>query len=275
MPAPPYMRFYVKSYCKATLSLTYEEQGVYMRLLCTMWEHGGKLKDDDSYISKALPIQIHKWRKVKRQLMPFLMEHSPGFLTQNKLSDEYLFSSGDKKQNEGSTPGVTTSVTRGVTPPVTPQVTRGVTPLVDDDGSNYATADKREEIGRFEAIPPGGVAHALARALDQSRSRQYINKKSRLLEDGDGDSCVKPEDEALAVKFVHTAISAFEKHGLHPPSDYSVVNGWVANGCDMMRDILPAVEASLNRLGSATDPPKSWRYFVHEVYGRKKSNKEK
>ena len=128
MPAPPYMRFYVKSYCKATLSLTYEEQGVYMRLLCTMWEHGGKLKDDDSYISKALPIQIHKWRKVKRQLMPFLMEHSPGFLTQNKLSDEYLFSSGDKKQNDGTTTGVTTPVTRGVTPQVTPQVTKGVTP---------------------------------------------------------------------------------------------------------------------------------------------------
>jgi uncharacterized protein YdaU (DUF1376 family) len=275
MPAPPYMRFYVKSYCKATLALTFEEQGVYMRLLCTMWEHGGRLKDDDSYIAKALPIQIHKWRKVKPQLLPFLMEHSPGYLTQNKLDEEYNKISGDKKSDDSSTTGVTPPATRGVTPPVTPQVTRGVTPSVNEAGDKNDSRGKREEIGRFEDIPPGGVAHALARALDLSRSRQNIHKKSRLLEDGDGDVCGQSDSDAIAIQFVNTVIAAFEKHELHPPSDYSIVNGWVANGCDMLLDILPAVEASLNRLGSTTDPPLSWRYFVHEVYARKKSKKEK
>lgn len=40
-PTPPYMRFYVEAYCRATLSMTFEEQGVYMRLLCTLWTYGG------------------------------------------------------------------------------------------------------------------------------------------------------------------------------------------------------------------------------------------
>jgi hypothetical protein len=44
----------------------------------------------------------------------------------------------------------------------------------------------------------------------------------------------------------------------------------------MLRDILPAVETCLGRTSKATDPPQSWKYFAHEVYGRKKKiNREK
>lgn len=274
MPAPPYMRFYVDAYCKDTLGLNMEEQGVYMRLLCTMWKHGGKIINDDRYIARALPIQIHKWRKVKPQLLPFLIELSPGYLTQNRLNLEYHFSSGDKKQNSSATPQVTPPVTPGVTHHVTPLVTGGVTPLVDSSGKQISNRPESKEIERSEEIPPGGVAHALARALDLSRSRLDKNNKARSLEDGDGGTWGKPDFEAQAARFIHLVITAFEKHKLHPPADYSTVNDWVANGCDPLKHILPAVEASLNRLGGS-DPPRSWRYFAHEVYARKKTNREK
>ena len=274
MPAPPYMRFYVDAFCKDTLALTMEEQGVYIRLLCAMWKHGGKILDDDLFISRALPIHINKWWKVKPSLMPFLREHSPGFLTQNRLNLEYHFSSGDKKQNDGSTRGVTTGVTIGVTPHVTPQVTPHVTPLVGASGEQSVECENNELNERFATIPAGGVAYALARALDQSRSRRNKNKKSRLLEDGDPDACGKLTTSDIAAEFVNRAIGVFEKHKMHPPHDYPVVESWINNGCDLLRHILPAVEAAMNRLGGA-DPPKSWRYFAHEVYGRKKSNKEK
>jgi len=107
MPAPPYMRFFVDDYCNATISLTIEEQGAYMRLLCAMWKHGGKVVHDDAVIAKILPIHINKWRKIKPRLMPFLSTDEEGHLLQSRLVAEYQFSAGDKKGTKSSTHGVT------------------------------------------------------------------------------------------------------------------------------------------------------------------------
>lgn len=274
MPAPPYMRFYVDAYCKDTLALTMEEQGVYMRLLCAMWKHGGRILDDDLFISRALPIHINKWWKVKPSIMPFLCEHSPGYLTQQKLSTEFLISSGDKSGKNVPTQGVTIGVTQGVTPHVTRGGTPHVTPQVAGQNGENDASENDAFSQRFAAIPEGGVAHALARALDLSRSRQYKNKKSRFLEDGGGDACGKRPSNEVAAEFVTRVIAVFEKYKLHPPFDYAVVESWMNNGCDLLKHILPAVEAAMQRLGNA-DPPKSWRYFAHEVYAHKKSTKEK
>ncbi|MDE3017231.1 MAG: hypothetical protein KGI29_09995, partial [Pseudomonadota bacterium] len=90
------------------------------------------------------------------------------------------------------------------------------------------------------------------------------------------ENCAKPESKERSVRFVNEAIALFEKYELHPPADYQIVISWIENGCDLFSHILPAVEAALkSRERSTTDPPKSWRYFAHEVYGRKKSKKEK
>lgn len=273
MPAPPYMRFYVDAYCQDTLQLTMEEQGVYMRLLCAMWKHGGKILDDDLFISRALPIHINKWWKVKPSILPFLQSLETGHLTQKKLAVEYHFSSGDKSGKDGSTKGVTSGVTPGVTTHVTHQVTSHVTPQVPNQQRQFSVLENAEELERFAGVPVGGVACALARALDQSKSRREKNRKSRFLEDSGGDLCGKRPSNEVAADFVNRAISAFEKHRLHPPQDYPVVESWINNGCDLLLHVLPAVEASLNRLAGAA-PPKSWRYFAHEVYNRKKSKKE-
>lgn len=162
MPAPPpYMRFYPDVYLRDTIGLTVEEQGVYMRLLCEMWQHGGKITNDDRIIAKSLLIHLNKWRKVKPQLAPYLSEHSPGYLTQKKLREEYKFSSGVMRVLKKETPQVST----GVTPPVSPQVTQGVTPLVNQ---TEAAPGERENSNGFLPVawlPEGGVARALAERL--------------------------------------------------------------------------------------------------------------
>ncbi|MBX9726510.1 MAG: YdaU family protein, partial [Rickettsiales bacterium] len=100
MPAPPrYMRFYPAAYAKATIKMSMEEQGAYMRLLCLMWANGGSIENDDSYIAKALPINLNKWLKVKHKILPFLVEREPGYLTQDKLVEEYDYVS---KKNSGN-----------------------------------------------------------------------------------------------------------------------------------------------------------------------------
>ena len=78
------------------------------------------------------------------------------------------------------------------------------------------------------------------------------------------------------MRFVNEVIALFEKRNLNPPADYEIVLGWIKNGCDLFLHILPAVEAALiSRVNSATQPPQSWKYFVHEVYALKKNKKGK
>ena len=277
MPAPPrYMRFYPAAYAKATIKMSMEEQGTYMRLLCLMWANGGSIEDDDSYIAKALPINLNKWLKVKGKIMPFLAQHSPGYLTQDKLVEEYDYVSKKNSGNKLDASEADTPAAPRTVPPAASPTAYGAAPPTDYFAGQRAANAKRREIQRFEEPPEGGVPNALARALDQSRLRSDLNKDFRLLEDGDPTSCGKQTSNAIAMRFMSGVILAFEKHGLQPPSDYSVVKGWIDNGCDMLRDILPAVETCLGRTSKATDPPQSWKYFAHEVYGRKKkTNREK
>jgi uncharacterized protein YdaU (DUF1376 family) len=266
------MRFFPAAYCKDTVDLTEEEQGVYMRLLCTMWMHGGKIRDDDKHISKVLPVNLNKWLKVKQQIMPYLIEHSPGFLTQNRLRVEYGISSAKKKESKSGAG----EAAPHAAPQATPPATRGVAPHVDKSAGKNSDTENNEDFQGYASETEGGVAHALARALDQSKSKSDKNNNFRLLEDGGGDFCGKPELEERAARFVNQAIALFEKHKLQPPGDYQIVISWIGNGCDLFLHILPAVEAALkSRERSSTDPPKSWRYFAHEVYARKKSKKEK
>ena len=276
MGKPPYMRFFPDAYCRETVNLTEEEQGVYMRLLCQMWMHGGKIRSDDKIIAKLLPMNLNKWLKVKKQIMPDLIEHSPGFLTQNRLRVEYAFSSGIKKESKSGAQEAAPSAAPDATPPAAPLAAQGAAPYVDNSGAENGDAENNEEFLAFADVPEGGVAHALARALDRSKSKSNKNNTFRFLEDSGGNSCEKNENDEYAVSFLRQAIALFQSYKLHPPSDYKIVLSWMENGCDLLLHILPAVERTLkSRAHSATDPPKSWCYFAHEVYARKKSRKEK
>lgn len=297
MPAPPkYMRFFPALYMKATIKMPMDTQGAYMRLLCLMWENGGSVENNDSYIAAALPINLNKWLKVKPRIMEELVEYSPGYLTQKKLLKEYLYSSrksSGSKQHEDdnypdkadASPGqdqddngflLDESAADGGTAPRTvrpaaPPTAQGAAPPTDYFAGQRAANEKRKEIQRFEDPPPGGVANALARALDQSRTRINKYKKSKTLEES---GCGQLGSDDLAHRFLTEVIRTFGRYGLHPPSDYSVVMGWIVNGCDLMRHVLAAAEVCLERIGNSADPPQSWKYFAKEVYARQKLQKE-
>ena len=138
MASPHYMRFFPDDYLNDTLSMSMEEQGVYMRLLCIMWVNGAKIRKDDRIISRMLGIHLNKWLKVKKSgIMALLSDHSSGYLTQKRLLREYklvinrpdlpvdnpvdnhvdnLELPVDNFDSDGSTPHDTTLDTRGVTP---------------------------------------------------------------------------------------------------------------------------------------------------------------
>ena len=159
MAKPKYMRFFPDAYLEDTFSLNMEEQGIYMRLLCLMWTHGGKIPSNDKMIARLLGIHSNKWRKVKPKIMPFLSELSPDFLTQKRLRSEYkhsvdkLVGTSDQALNTPlDTPHDTYRVTMGVTTQDTPIVT----PLVhgvkieENQRENFKKREKspRSPLGR-------------------------------------------------------------------------------------------------------------------------------
>jgi len=260
MPAPQYMRFFPDAYLDDTEHLSMEEQGIYMRLLCRMWKGGAKIRKDDLVIAKAVGVHMNKWLKVKPRIIEFLIEHSPGYYTQKRLRREYRFAVGKSKTSNSTTPD-TSQDTLQVTMDVTPIVTTLVTPGVEN--------------GKNEENQRSGSKNS-PDALDESKSRE--KDKNRLLDD-DGEPAARGKaGEWLATEkadaFLNALLGAFRACNLTPPTDYDVVRGWIDNGLEPFRDILPIIQEILQRVvKGAHAPPQSWKYFAKEVY--QKSSKRR
>jgi len=259
MPTPRYMRFFPDAYLNDTMPLTMEEQGVYMRLLCLMWLNGGKIKNNDRLIARMLGIHVNKWSKVKPQVMGYLVEHSPGFLTQNRLGKEYRYSAGKSKASTQDSHGDNTPDTQGNTPPNTTQV--AADKLLKNSGSDFETPPRNMD----ELV--ASLSQKFSGAFDQSKSKSKNNNYNRLDLDGDGESCGKLLTRQDIDAFLSSLFRMFEAFKMQPPPDYEIIRSWLDNGLDPNRHIIPTVREILKRIESgAIDPPKSWRYFAKEVY---------
>lgn len=267
MNKPPYMQLYCDQYLEDTEALELEEQGAYMRLMCKMWKRDGKIPSDDREIARMLGVHTNKWMKIKPYLMPFFLEHSPGFLTQKRLRRDYK-RVVDKMKEKENTP----DDTGGVTPHVTPQDTYGVThqdtppdtPLVleGENEQNQKESEKQSEKNSPERLD----------IEESSRSIPNTNIKKRLEEDGGGGICGKLPPDAIADVFLDDVRQLFAEHSLDMPGDHAILCGWIEDGIHPFRHILPAVKKVLARLSGGTcDPPKSWKYFAREVYRKQKT----
>jgi uncharacterized protein YdaU (DUF1376 family) len=169
MPAPRYMRFFPDAYLNDTMPLTMEEQGVYMRLLCLMWMNGGKIKNDDRLIARMLGIHVNKWFKIKPKVMGYLGEHSPGYITQNRLSKEYRYSVGKSKVSTPDTTEDTSRHTHQDTPHNTPQVIANNQLKNNNPHSELSTANQAELIA--------SLSQKFSGAFDQSISKSKNNNR--------------------------------------------------------------------------------------------------
>jgi hypothetical protein len=229
--------------------------------------NGAKIRKDDRIISRMLGIHLNKWLKVKKSgIMALLSDHSSGYLTQKRLLKEYklvvnrpdspvdnyvdnLELPVDNFDSDDSTPHDTTLDTRGVTPLDTP------------------------------LVPPENSLknqHASQNALDRSKSK--IKDKNRFLDqDGAGESFEKTGNWLATDKadaFLTELRDAFRAVKMEPPGDYDVMRGWIDNGRDPFRHILPVIQEVLHRVASGSrPPPRSWKYFAKEIY--QKPNKRR
>ncbi len=89
--AIPYFPMYAQDWlCDPNVSaLTYEEQGIFFYLMCTMWQTSNcSLPDDDFKISRMLRINHNKWQKIKASLSEVLTYENGTFYS-NRLRIEF------------------------------------------------------------------------------------------------------------------------------------------------------------------------------------------
>lgn len=87
MSERPFMQFYPSDFIGDTMHLTPEQMGAYIRLLCSMWNAGGKLQDDDRKLATISGFSMKKWRAVGDDIRAFFVLEN-GVLTHNRMTKE-------------------------------------------------------------------------------------------------------------------------------------------------------------------------------------------
>jgi uncharacterized protein YdaU (DUF1376 family) len=72
-----------------TSHMSPEEFGAYMRLLCAMWRHGGRITEDPEELARIAGVTLKQWAKIaERVLRP--MTAGGGILTQKRLTTTWM-----------------------------------------------------------------------------------------------------------------------------------------------------------------------------------------
>lgn len=92
------MPVFPDAYLADTTHLTTEEHGAYLLLLMAMWRRSGAVPNDDRDLARMVGLELAKWRKVKRRLMPFLTVEGQ-LLTQKRLKKEWEYVQQKREKN--------------------------------------------------------------------------------------------------------------------------------------------------------------------------------
>lgn len=81
----PSMPLYCADLITDTYHLSPEVFGVYVRILCAMWNADGTIPDDDRFLALTGGVSVRKWHVLRQEIDPFLTALEDGRLTQKKL----------------------------------------------------------------------------------------------------------------------------------------------------------------------------------------------
>lgn len=98
MSIAPAMPLFLDAYLADTTHLSTEEHGAYLLLLMAMWRRDGSVPNDDRDISRIVGMELAKWRKTKKRLLPFLTIDG-GMVSQKRLSKEWEYVRKKREKN--------------------------------------------------------------------------------------------------------------------------------------------------------------------------------
>jgi uncharacterized protein YdaU (DUF1376 family) len=227
------MEFYVSDFLGDTQDLTCEQVGAYMLLLCTMWNKGGYLPEDEAKLARVTRLAASKWKTIRTDVMAFLTLTDLGW-THPKL----------------------------------------LRALEKVEGKSLARAEAGSKGGHAKALKDKELALANAKILPQQNPAIFQNQNQSQKETpspmganplppeprpgvGEGDA---RSERQLFAKRIAAAIGVNALGDLQPSLCgplVAEVESWMAQGCDWMADIVPALATKAS--GSLPSTPGYWR----------------
>ncbi len=227
------MEFYVSDFLGDTQDLTCEQVGAYMLLLCTMWNKGGYLPADEAKLARVCRLAASKWKTIRTDVMAFLTPTDHGW-THPKL----------------------------------------LRALEKVEGKSLARAEAGSKGGHAKALKDKDRALANARILPQQNPAIFQNQNQSQKEitptmganprapepglgvgQGDGRS-----ERQLFANRIAAAIGVKALGELQPSLCgplVAEVESWIAQGCDWMADVAPALATKAG--GALPSTPGYWR----------------
>lgn len=101
MSSAPAMPLFLDAYLADTTHLSTEEHGAYLLLLMAMWRRDGSVPNDDRDVARIVGMELAKWRKTKKRLLPFLTIDG-GMVSQKRLSKEWEYVRKKREKNSAN-----------------------------------------------------------------------------------------------------------------------------------------------------------------------------
>lgn len=172
MSAPAYFPFFPTDFLEGTRDMPAELVGVYIKLLCAMYQQDGSIKDDSRAICRLTCVAPQKWPRIRAALIAMgkLSIPEPGRLSNGRCIAEIMRQKARvEARREGQSRGGLTSAARraqaaehppaivepaGLPPPVTHRVTLEVAPDRPLNSAKRDAVDSGLKTQGVQILPP-------------------------------------------------------------------------------------------------------------------------
>lgn len=228
-----YVQWHVGDYMLGTAALSAEQEGIYVRFLMQLYAHGKPLPDDDKWMCKLLRLTIRVWRRVKADLVGL-----GKIIIRNTALTNSRFEKERQKRAEDYQKRAAAAHKRWAGSRKKPETSAKLQPNFEQ-----VSEKKTEKVNEIkEAV-----------LKEHMQTRIHITKN--------------PESAASALARIEEAAGSCIANPAACPGllMIGVIDGWLDQGCDLEKDILPTIRAIAARWQPHQKRITHWGYFTPAI----------
>lgn len=246
-----HIRMYPSDWRSGCLGLSLEQEGLYIRMCMFMAETGRRVPLDDTESARMLNVQTRNYRRVLGELLRLgkIKRHEDGYGNDRVETER---EEAEKALDRKSAPAAGERPDR--------EANQG-----PERQDFEATADLSPNYSRYN-----GVTSDLAGEKGQQKQALSIEPESEPLEDVADVARARAIDfETMCKRLNEAAAPAIANPAAYPGLlNFSTPSWWLEQGCDLDRDVLPAV-AEVARKRAGKQKITTWDYFTAAVANAK------
>lgn len=264
MSTPPFVRLYANDWFTGVAGLKADERGVYISMCVFIWTTGRRVPLDDAEASRLMALNFKSYQRVRDRLVVLgkVTKHENGY--GNERAEHELAAASEavestRRSKQETDRGNGSGEEKPAAPSAPPaQDAEATKPVLNDAAIDRAIDD--------------GIDHAIDRAIDRQKDQRNqhpsIEPEPEPFNIVGGSACASLLD-GLQTKLEEAAGHQLENYARSPGlMNLSIPLMWLEQGCDLERDVLPAVrQVADSRRGKAKIT--HWNYFTQAVSNAK------